>query len=568
MTEFLKDFLQLRSKELNSTYLVRNHFSYKILQKRLHEIPLTNVDDGSARVEDLNSVIKAALIQQDEPVYPDIFTYNNVYTEAKAIRKHFQGLVATENVKLKITLDAIDGAYRDGTTLELNLWVKTGEAIFLKDKVSHIYACCNHPWTLNWFKVNLFHKNHLFRNKVINLFTIKGIDPKKRHRFADLVNIHHQFILSITNQEIINIFADYPDCMVNVYEYLGIINSRFLEKLSETSNQETKVINQELITWTEEPLWVGGLSANQPMDKIFLRGKKNLVGLSGHVFENGEQVYPDPGFSHVKVMDKVELLSSSKYIYTPPCPERHKRKTSFAINHITKLLNNPLNFYVENILKLKSNNFHPNHIMGITTHAVFEELIKTNNNFNDFPALLNSLKELLNKNYFSKIDKILIENKSERMLKNIYELLEGADELYAEHEGVQKILYNGNEYMLHGRADLIYKQADHYGVIDFKTGNPPAWINVVNGLAPQIPMAMLMLRFGGFLGEPKKKFTKSGFISPKGFLKVDQDLFILQLAINGITKLIQAFWEESRPYYFHLSDVNSPYRIVARRPAC
>jgi hypothetical protein len=77
-------------------------------------------------------------------------------------------------------------------------------------------------------------------------------------------------------------------------------------------------------------------------------------------------------------------------------------------------------------------------------------------------------------------------------------------------------------------------------------------------------MAMLMLRFGGFLREPKKKLAKSGFISPKGFLKVDHDLFILQLAINGISKLTKAFWEECHPYYFHLSDINSPYRLIAR----
>ena len=102
-------------------------------------------------------------------------------------------------------------------------------------------------------------------------------------------------------------------------------------------------------------------------------------------------------------------------------------------------------------------------------------------------------------------------------------------------------------------------------MIDFKTGNPPSGLNIINGSAPQIPMEMLMLRFGGFLDKPYVELGESGFISPKGLLKIEHDAFIIQSAISGISRLITAFWDDNIEYHLHLTDMYSPYRIVARQ---
>ena len=149
------------------------------------------------------------------------------------------------------------------------------------------------------------------------------------------------------------------------------------------------------------------------------------------------------------------------------------------------------------------------------------------------------------------------------MSKTLWPIIIDAKELYPEKEGVQEISHNGKTYLLHGRADLIYKDKNNnYGVIDFKTGSIPSWINILNGSAPQISVEILMLKFGGFLEDENGiKITKSGFIWPKGFLEVKQE-DVIKSSIDGIKKLIETFWIEQKPYS-HTSDF-SPYKIISR----
>lgn len=510
---------------------------------------------------------KAKLIKTNQPIY----RYSNVYDESCAIRASFKGYLVTNNTLLESTVNAMTGIYTNSDqVLEHNLWVKSAEAIFLLDRIRHIDACCNHPWTLDWFKSNLFHKNHNFRNQIIQFFTEKTAKIKQYNKYSsrELGNIHYNFILSITNKTISNLVENLEDTKMTVYEYLAQLKS-ILKKCICTSQEtgDIEVITPEELPWIEQKkqIWIGGLNNESVIDKSFLSNEYKIVGISDHTFANSEIIYSDSGFSVHPIVNNVQEKHSLTYRYVSPCPTRSLRKNAFAINHVTKLLNNPHNFYVENILKLKSHNFHPNHILGIMVHAVFEELIKASTSFKDFNHLCHILNDLLSKNYFSQIDYILISKKAHTMLEHLYEILKDTTKVHAEHEGVQKIIHNGNEYFLHGRADLIYEKNQKYGVIDFKTGNPPSWLNIINGSAPQIPMAMLMLRFGGFLDKPYVELGESGFISPKGLLKIEHDAFIIQSAISGISRLITAFWDDNIEYHLHLTDMYSPYRIVARQ---
>jgi hypothetical protein len=373
----------------------------------------------------------------------------------------------------------------------------------------------------------------------------------------------------MTEKPINNLLAtvNYPD--LSVYQYIRVLEELMTqqEKLL-VGNQKIQIISPEELPWCDDvtDVWIGGLASQSGIDRTFFRGfTGRIVGSSGHVFSSGQKVHLDSGFLHCKRVNKVVLKYSNQYVYLAPCPSRAMRKNTFAINHITKLLNNPHNFYVENVLRLKWHNFHPNHILGIVVHVVFEELIKQIQAFKDFEYVKTVLVSLLAKNHFSQVDYILVLKKSEIMLKHLFDILKNSNSFTAEHEGVQKIIHNRQEYFLHGRADLIYEQDGKYGVIDFKTGNPPSWFNIINGSAPQIPIAMLMLKFGGFLDKANIELGDSGFISPKGLFKMEHDAFILKSAINGISRLITAFWDEERPYYLHINDLNSTYRIVARQ---
>jgi hypothetical protein len=569
----LEKYILRNSEETGNRYRVPNRGLYdRIKNTSLGKIIELSFDDNG--LEDINNIVKKYLIRSEKQFFNSnlkVQRFSNVRDECINLLQSFKGYLVTRNPLLETTMCAILGINQDASKLlGLNLWVKSGEAIFLLDRIKHIDICCNHPLTLDWFKSNLFQKNHLFRNQIIDLFTniTQHISQKKPYSFSELAKIHYQFLCSITTHPIENILQELPDKQVNVYQYIGILEDLVNDAVKmQDENHSIQVITPEELPWVgkKKKIWIGGLNSEFLIDQTFLRGlSERVCGISEHIFYNGEFCYSDPSFSSYEVVDKKRERPSAFYEYVPPCPPRELRKNTFAINHVTKLLNNPHNFYVENILKLKSQNFHPNHILGIMVHAVFEELIKETNIFKDFEYTLAVSRSLLRKNHFSQADYLLISKKSEIMVKHLFEVLKDAVEVYAEHEGVQKIIHNGKEYFLHGRADLIYQKNGKYGVIDFKTGNPPSWFNIVNGSAPQIPIAMLMLRFGGFLEKPHTELGESGFISPKGLLKIEHDAFILDSAISGISKLITAFWEEERGYHHHV-DPSGPYRIIARQ---
>jgi hypothetical protein len=159
----------------------------------------------------------------------------------------------------------------------------------------------------------------------------------------------------------------------------------------------------------------------------------------------------------------------------------------------------------------------------------------------------------------------MIQKKIYSMCEALFDILVKASELYPEQEGVQEITQNNRTFMLHGRADLVYKtKGGMYGVIDFKTGVSPSWINIVSGIAPQISLEMLILKFGGFLGEQCDQLAPSGFVSPKGFFQVSSSDMIIESSIKGLSKLIKIFWEQESEYYYSKKDENATYQLIIR----
>jgi ATP-dependent helicase/nuclease subunit B len=71
-------------------------------------------------------------------------------------------------------------------------------------------------------------------------------------------------------------------------------------------------------------------------------------------------------------------------------------------------------------------------------------------------------------------------------------------------------------FTLRGKADLIERRPDGYGVIDYKTGSPSTVKVVKAGFDPQLPLTAWLLSKGGFKDLPKGETVELGYVRVKG----------------------------------------------------
>lgn len=91
---------------------------------------------------------------------------------------------------------------------------------------------------------------------------------------------------------------------------------------------------------------------------------------------------------------------------------------------------------------------------------------------------------------------------------------EGFDVYAIEAEAKYKI--DALDFTLTGKADLIERRPDGYGVIDYKTGTPATVKVVKAGFDPQLPLTAWLLAQGGFAGLPKNDTVQLGYVRVKG----------------------------------------------------
>ena len=72
------------------------------------------------------------------------------------------------------------------------------------------------------------------------------------------------------------------------------------------------------------------------------------------------------------------------------------------------------------------------------------------------------------------------------------------------------------DFTLSGKADLIERRPEGYGVIDYKTGAPPTVKVVKAGFDPQLPLSAWLLGEGGFKGVDKGQTVQLGYVRIKG----------------------------------------------------
>jgi len=72
------------------------------------------------------------------------------------------------------------------------------------------------------------------------------------------------------------------------------------------------------------------------------------------------------------------------------------------------------------------------------------------------------------------------------------------------------------DFTLTGKADLIERRPDGYGVIDYKTGTPASVKVVKAGFDPQLPLTAWLISEGAFNGVSKGDTIQMGYVRVKG----------------------------------------------------
>lgn len=83
-------------------------------------------------------------------------------------------------------------------------------------------------------------------------------------------------------------------------------------------------------------------------------------------------------------------------------------------------------------------------------------------------------------------------------------------------EATAKYKIDALDFTLSGKADLIERRPDGYGIIDYKTGAPSSVKVVKAGFDPQLPLTAWLLAQGGFNGLPKGDTVQMGYVRVKG----------------------------------------------------
>ena len=496
--------------------------------------------------------------------------YQDIIHESKAISEFLftnkNALFFTDDKSLASTVNCmLEPPILNRDILLNDFLLKSSMCFFSLNKSKYIDLCSSHPFIS--FELRSPNKLISLKSQIkesLERIGIKSLCYKQKYSFSDLLEAHFYFANRISSTQIEQPELEIDRELVTIYEYLKILKEKLTQKSSDNFEMKgifsLEQLNSENIKY---PFWIGGLSdeTNLTVSQLenILRFSNSILSYSS--LKNSCKRYPNSLLKNIKILSFEEEHPNTMYRYSDPKPPISIRKNSFAINHITKLLNNPYQFYIEGILGIKQHSFHQNHTIGILIHAVFEECIKNTLAFESLDQMNKEICKIIKSKNLSKIDELIVSKKIYLMSKTLWPIIKDAEELYPEKEGIQEISHNKKTYLLHGRADLIYKDKnERYGVIDFKTGSIPSWINILNGSAPQISVEILMLKFGGFIDKDDIKITKSGFIWPKGFLEVKEE-DVINPSIDGIKKLIETFWIEEKPYIY---TNDSRYGIIAR----
>jgi ATP-dependent helicase/nuclease subunit B len=248
-----------------------------------------------------------------------------------------------------------------------------------------------------------------------------------------------------------------------------------------------------------------------------------------------------------------------------PCPPVAARPRQLAVTQVEMWLRDPYALYARHILglrALKPINAEPEAAdFGTFVHAALAAFLTGNTDpfspdaYDRLCAFgREAIGDLLERAgvrtfwwpRFERIARWFIDNERARRC----EIVTSA----AEVEGRMEIIRPGGGFLLTAKADRIDALAgDTLAVIDYKTGVPPKEKDVLDGLAPQLPLEAAIAEAGGFRGFGPAKVSALHYWRLRGD---DQDCEqhvkaldgLADAALEGLRRLIDTFDALSTPY--------------------
>lgn len=272
---------------------------------------------------------------------------------------------------------------------------------------------------------------------------------------------------------------------------------------------------------------------------------------------------------HDIVQQLDQPLSFEKIVRPSPCPPKEFRPRTLSVTRIKDLMTNPYAVYARYILNLKPlkelESFDIRKDYGTAVHNAFKEMAaKENLSVSDTAAEIE--KQLRSVGcgetdlayYKTKIEKtaefyVTEENKRREKIEKPNPEITGK---------ISFPLCDGTVFTLTAIADRIDQMRDgSYDIIDYKTGSIPDKTAVKQGVESQLPLEGLILLENGFKECLNAKDIHFSYwrITGKGtggeIKNWQEDISVSQLiaeAKEGVTKLLNAYQNDTQPYESHL----------------
>lgn len=274
----------------------------------------------------------------------------------------------------------------------------------------------------------------------------------------------------------------------------------------------------------------------------------------------------------VRQLDRPDLRIPLSAPIPEPCPPLSSRPQELSATWIEKWMKNPYRLYAEKILKLKrldpldKNTIHAER--GSFVHDVFLNFISSYPQTipeNPKAVILKMAKDKLSE--FESIPTHWhywwprFERMVEWFIETEQDWRKNATPWIQEETGLLEIYQNpdtNRRFTVTAKADRIDKLKtgkDEVAILDYKTGTPPAKYKIKSGMAPQLPIEILILSKGGYkniaLSPTAMIYWKlSGSHSNKGELKeIKLDMAeVITGTEEGLRHLVERYENPLIPY--------------------
>jgi ATP-dependent helicase/nuclease subunit B len=264
--------------------------------------------------------------------------------------------------------------------------------------------------------------------------------------------------------------------------------------------------------------------------------------------------------------DLVDTPDEKQPIVRPcPCPKAETRPTKLSVTNVELLKRNPYAIYAKYILSLYPlddwDKPAKNAQYGQALHETMAKVI--NNKTLTENEILNFFRQCLKKNLLPKSDCLFYES---QFIQNILPfiiqereaLIKERIHSFTEIKGECRFDVSGKPFTLTARVDRIDLTAQHTAkVIDYKTGSPPAFSDVIKGISPQLTLEAWMILQNAFPNIKANNIddmeywhmSKNPNIKKyqKSKNKIDLDILLNKTEL-GLKKMLETYANDKTPY--------------------